>query len=126
MMKRGFTLVEVLLAVVILSLGLTVILTGTGRCLAVMKKARTYQDAIFALQKGEAEHPLTTVTNDVKNLDVQDERYGEFTYSRTVDNDTDEDGLYVVHSRVAWTERGKESFEEVVCYVLCLEDLKKK
>jgi prepilin-type N-terminal cleavage/methylation domain-containing protein len=125
MMKRGFTLVEVLLAVVILSLGLTVILTGTGRCLAVMKKARTYQDAIFALQKGEAEHPLTTVTNDIKNLEVQAENYGEFTYSRTIDEDTDEDGLYVVHSRVAWTERGKESFEEVVCYVLSLEDKKK-
>jgi prepilin-type N-terminal cleavage/methylation domain-containing protein len=125
MMKKGFTLVEVLLAVVILSLGLTVILTGTGRCLAVMKRAQTYQNAIFALQKGEAEHPLTTVTNDVKNLEVQDEKYGEFTYSRTVDEDTDEDGLYAVHSRVTWTQRGKESFEEVVCYVLCPNDKKK-
>ena len=121
-MKKGFTLVEVLLAVVILSFGLTVILTGTGRCLAVMKRARTYQNAIFALQKGEAEHPLTTVTNDVKKLEVQDERYGEFTYSRTVDDDTDKDGLYAVHSRVAWVERGHESFEEVVSYVLDLED----
>jgi prepilin-type N-terminal cleavage/methylation domain-containing protein len=125
MMKKGFTLVEVLLAVVILSLGLTVILTGTGRCLAVMKRARTYQNAIFALQKGEAEHPLTTVTNDVKNLEVRDEKYGEFTYSRTVDEDTDKDGLYAVHSRVAWTERGSESFEEVVCYIFYPDDTKK-
>jgi prepilin-type N-terminal cleavage/methylation domain-containing protein len=125
-MRKGFTLVEVLLAVVILSLGLTVILTGTGRCLAVMKRARNYQNAIFALQKGEAEHPITAATNDIKNVEVRDEKYGEFTYSRTVDDDKDKDGLHVVHSRVAWMERGSEVFEEVVCYVFCPEDAKKK
>ena len=125
-MKKGFTLVEVLLAVVILSLGMMVILTATSRCLAVMKKAQTYQNAIWALNATEADHPLTAVTNDIKNLEVSDAKYGEFTYTRTIGDDKDDDGLYPVHSRVSWTEKGHESFEEVVCYVLYLEDKQKK
>jgi prepilin-type N-terminal cleavage/methylation domain-containing protein len=124
--EKGFTLVEVLLAVVILSVGLTVVLTATSRCLAVMKKAQVYQNAIWALNAAETEHPLVVVTNDIKKLEVSDAKYGEFTYKRTVDSDDDDDGLYAVHSRVSWTERGGESYEEVVCYVLCLEDKQKK
>jgi len=121
----GFTLVEVLLAVVILSVGLTALLTGAARCIAVMKTAKSYQDAIWTLNKGEAEHPLTVVTNDIKSLEVSNEEYPNgFSYSREVEDDEDEDGLYVVRARATWSEKGRESKEEVVSYVMYLENKK--
>jgi len=118
-MKRGFTLVEVLLAAAILSASLVVLLTGASRCLAVMKSAKNYQQAQWTLGQGEVDFPMMA-TNDVKALAV-DEAKGHydngFTYSRTVDDDEDEDGLYVVRITVKWSDRENAPREEVVRYV---------
>lgn len=124
--RGGFTLVEVLLAVVIMSVGLTVLLTATARCLGVMKKAQNYQVALWTLNMGEAEHPIMA-TNDIKDIDVDSVEYPNgFTYSRKVEEDTDEDGLYAVRSRASWSEKGSESYEEVVGYIFHPEDKDKK
>jgi prepilin-type N-terminal cleavage/methylation domain-containing protein len=116
-MKRGFTLVEVLLATLILSLALVALLTGASRCLAVMKQAKQYQTAQWTLGLGEVDYPMEA-TNDVKQLAVDDVAYPNgCTYSRIVEDDEDEDGLYVVRIRVTWPGRGNVMKEEVVRYV---------
>ncbi len=116
----GMTLVEVALAVTILAVGLTVLLTGASRCLAVMKASHRYQNAMWAIEKGMAEHPLF-VTNDVKSLEIDGVEYGEYTFWRRVEDDEDEDGLYVTRTGVTWGDGDREMIEEVTQYVLELD-----
>ena len=99
--NSGLTLIEVMLAVAILSAGFAVLLSAAGRCLAVMKAAYTYQKAQWVLGMGQAEHPLIEV-EDIEDLEVDGETYeGGFVFSREVEDDEDEDELYVVRTRFA-------------------------
>ena len=117
----GMTLVEVMLAVAILGVGFAVLLTAASRCLAAVKMARGYQEAEWTFSMGEAENPLF-VTNDVESLIVAPTTYDNgFTFSRDIEDDEDEDGLYVVRARVTWSERGRKSFDEVVSYIFVPE-----
>lgn len=118
----AFTLIEVILAVLILSVGVTVLLTAASRCLAVFKIAKLRQNAIWVLDLAELEYPLIA-TNNVKRLEVDETEYGDgFVFSRVIEDDEDEDGLYLVRQTVKWKERGGYSSEEVVRYVLQLEN----
>jgi prepilin-type N-terminal cleavage/methylation domain-containing protein len=116
--RDGFTLVEVMLAAVILGVGLAVLMTAASRCLLVMKAARNYQEAQWVLGLGEADHPMAE-TNDLEDLNVAPTDYPNgCAFSREVEkDDEDEDGLHVVRTRVTWTQRGHEMKEEIVSYV---------
>jgi prepilin-type N-terminal cleavage/methylation domain-containing protein len=115
--RAGLTLIEVLLAVSILGVAFTALLTGASRCLAAIRKAKYYQDAQWTLAMGEADHPMLE-TNDVESLNVSAETYDNgLVYTREVEDDEDEDGLYLVRARVMWTDKGHEAYEEVVSYI---------
>lgn len=116
-MKKGMTLIEVIIAVLILSTGMTVLLTGASRCVAVMKKAANYQKAQWVLGMGNLEHPLTA-TNEPMDLAVGPIDYEGFKYVREVEEDDDKDGLFVLRERAIWSYRGSEAYEEAVRYVL--------
>lgn len=117
---RGLTLIEVLIAVAILGVAFTVLLTAASRCLAVMKIARNYQVAQYTLGLGQLEH-FVWPTNEIEEWEVDGEAYDNgFTFSRTVDEEEDEeedDYLYTVRTRVTWSDTGRDTFEEVVQYV---------
>lgn len=117
------TLIEVLLAVSILSLGLVVMLTAISRCLAVLKISEQYHKAMWAMSAGEAEFPLLRKP-DVKPEDyaVDPLDYDGITYSRVVedpDADSDENAhrLLVVVTRVSWMGRGREQTDEIPRYL---------
>ena len=117
----GLTLVEVLLAVAILGAGLTIRLTGAARCVSVMKVSKKYQEARWTLQRGELEYPVS-VTNEIEDIKVSPQTYPNgLTFERDVDDEPtaeeEQDGLYVVRSKVTWTEKGRELSEELVRYV---------
>jgi Tfp pilus assembly protein PilV len=117
----GLTLVEVLLAVAILGAGLTIMLTGAARCVSVMKVSKKYQEARWTLQRGELEYPVS-VTNEIEDIKVSPQTYPNgLTFERDVDDEPtaeeEQDGLYVVRSKVTWTEKGRELSEELVRYV---------
>lgn len=115
--RRGLTLIEVLLALVILGVGLTVLIATASRCLGVARKARHYENARHLLGVLEIDHPFDpeddAAESDGGRFDPPYERYG---WSRTAQpaGEEDDDGLYTVRTRIAWTERGREGAEEIV------------
>ena len=123
--QRGFTLIEVLLAAAILGMGLGMMMTAASRCLAAMKQARKYQEAQWTLNMGLLDYPLMP-TDDVEDWNVSGESYDNgLAFSREVEEEDaeEEDGLFVIRSRVTWSRNGREGFEEVVGYELNLEAL---
>ena len=136
--KRGLTLIEVVLATAILSVSLVVLLTGASRCVAVLKRARQHQDIQWTLNIGELEHPLLE-SEDIEDQEVDLVEYPRgYSFARVImddmtrlvpegnrlveeDDDTLEDGLYIVRSQVFETGREEKPVEEVMRYVLQLE-----
>ncbi len=119
--KPGFTLIEILLASAILGVSATVILVAASRCLAVMRTAAKYERAAFVMGSSHVDFPMIA-TNDVMGLAVSPVEYpGGYMFSREVEEDEDEDTLFVVRCRVAWSDRGHGMIEEVVRYVRQVE-----
>ena len=120
----GLTLIEVLLAATVLAISMTALLAGASRCIAVMRAARYYQEAQWALSLGELEHPIAAF-EDVDELEVQGKRYGNLTYSRVVEprDESEEDGLYILRSRISWQDRGRPKYEEVARFLFVPADL---
>lgn len=121
--RGGLTLIEVLMAVVLLSVGLTAMLVAASRCLQVIRVAKAYQDAQWVLNLGELEHPILP-TEDYEDWEVAETAYGDgYTYSRTVEEpEAYEDGLFILRSRASWSARDRNSYEEVVRLVFVPEE----
>jgi prepilin-type N-terminal cleavage/methylation domain-containing protein len=127
--KRGLTLLEVLIAVALLSLGLVVMLTAISRCLAVLKASTGYHRAMWALSVGEAENPIVlTDKGDFapEDFEVSPVDLGGVTFERTVeDPDADADDsevrLLVVKMKLTWSAYGKQKTEEVPRYIVFRE-----
>lgn len=65
--RRGFTLLEVMVATIILSAGLVVLLTSFMSCQKVMMASQTYETAQYVFTLGETAYPLPSpdlVTDD--------------------------------------------------------------
>ncbi len=117
-MKRGLTLIEVLLAVAILGIGAGALMLATGRCLAVISQSRHFSTAQRLILQTGAEHPLTrsTLKTGIDSGSFDDDL--GYTWEREVTEPTDENrkGLYTVRTRVGWSDRGRKSFEEVITW----------
>ena len=117
--RNGFTLIEVMLAVAIMSASAFALLLATSRCLGVASRSRKYHDAVSILDRGELEHPLI-VTNEVYENVVGEITYpGGYTFERTVEGTEEDEDLFIVRTRVTWAARGKSGFEEVAQYLYC-------
>ncbi len=114
--NAGLTLIEVMLAVVILGIGSGTLMLATARCLSVVAKARHYSNAQRLIQQVEAENPLSR--GELRDETVSGEFDDGYRWEREVIESEDEnrEGLYTVRTRVSWSTRGKERFEEVVTW----------
>lgn len=119
MKKRGMTLIEVLLAVVILGLGLSILVTSAGRCLSVVRKSRNYENARHLLGLLELEEPLDT--ENIKEGTESgrfDEPYEQYQWTRIIEETGEEDsGLYKIIVRIGWSDRNTDVYEEVQTYL---------
>jgi len=129
-MKRGFTLVEVMIATILLGLGATAILLSMSQSHKTMVYSTYFQTAQEVMDLGDMAYPLEDVKDD-RDLDVsetkatelwdlisnerltnaQEERYHGYTWERECVNRNDDEeierlgGLYVVKITVRWGDR---------------------
>ena len=129
-LNSGMTLIEVLMALAILTVAAGVLMTATSRCLAVVRTAKNYYEARRILEIGELEYPLLVVQKKSEkdltplNLKVGPIEYpGGFSYQRTSERNTEKEDLMVVRDRVTWSAKGREAFEEVTTYLYYTNDL---
>ncbi len=124
--RSGMTLVEVLLAAMLLGLGMMGIFTGLSRCLRLIQASRDIQKMQLAFDRGNLAHPMADIhsEDDIAKLVVEDDRLGKdlenYTFKRTFDRkEAPEDGtgfndhLFTVRTSVAWGE-GEDAREEIV------------
>ena len=116
---QGFSLIEAVLALAILSIGVFVLIEATSQCLAVVRVSKNYQTAREVLEQGELDYPLSW-TNSIEDNTVAPVEYpGGFTFSRNLDQVDGEEDLFIVTRRITWSETGQSSFEEVTSYLYC-------
>ena len=134
-MRKGFTLLEVLLAAIILGTGMAAILVSMSQSQRMMFSSAELETAQEVMDLGEMAYPLEDVT-DEDDLDVretkaselwdlvtdermsreQEDKFHGFTWEReNLDENPKEDdikrmnNLYRVRITVTWGERGRGS-----------------
>lgn len=143
MRRDGFTLIEILLATMILATGLFSLMVGLGNCAQMMALSKEYQDAQFVFSLGERCYPIPP--NDEVTDPEEDERlnidpvraeemiddlqmevsremretYKDFTFERAVEEkeletNEEDDGLYVLRTRITWGSGKEGYYEELV------------
>ena len=115
--RQAFTLIEVILAVAIMSMSSLAFLSLASQCLAVSALSRHYHDAVMIMDLANLDHPLL-LTNEVYDNVVSPETFDNgYVFTRDVIVDEDEEDLFIVRTKVAWSSRGKKCFEEVESYI---------
>jgi len=119
--RQGLSLVELLLALAILGLGLSGLVTATSRCLAIAGRLERYQEARRLLSEIEALDPLFREDVETgRTSGTFDPPYQAYRWEREIEEvpflDIEEPLLYHIRYRVSWSERGQESFEEAEMY----------
>lgn len=114
------TLIEVMLAVVILGLSLGALVEAASRALAVVRQARNYELARRMLGRVEVENPLRLLDEIVAGQESGGFEGGPagWNWTRTlVDLSADEEqkeGLFQLTTRVTWSQGGRRGMEETV------------
>jgi hypothetical protein len=107
-----------MLAVVILGIGSGVLLLATARCLAIVSKSQRYSTAQRLIGQVAAAHPLTRATIEAGTESGRFEQDPDYEWEREITESQNENrkGLFTVRTRVSWSDRGRNSFEEITTW----------
>ncbi|HMP90002.1 MAG TPA: prepilin-type N-terminal cleavage/methylation domain-containing protein [Kiritimatiellia bacterium] len=125
--QAGLTLIEVMLALVILTTGLVALVTAAGRCISVARQARNYEIARELLARIEVEKPAILEENveDIAGSGSFDRPHQNFRWVRSVEQEGfEDDGLWRVETEVLWTEHQSARREKVVTLIYWPEEKK--
>lgn len=138
-MRGGFTLLEVLIASIILGVGLMSIIVSMTQAQQMMISSTYLETAQEVMDFGDMAYPLSDVQDPEKDLDVREtkatelwekfagnerlsseqyEKYRTYTWEREALNRNDKDeikrlgGLYTVRVTVRWGDRRRGNGEE--------------
>lgn len=120
---RGFTLLEVMLAVIILGGALSVLYRSILVNIRMIDVSHERQEVAYVFSLGELEYPLRdieTIEEDAV-VDPDGSLKEGYIFERTVDEKeepeegVEDDGLYVVRTSVTWGE-GRNR-EEIIRYL---------
>jgi len=116
--KRGLTLIEVLIALVILSVGVSSMMVAMSRSLSVARVARNREVARGLIQRVDIENPIESVDMDEMSDSGRFDVPAGYAWSRdiTIVDEEERPGLFEVKTRITWSERGKEAFEEITVF----------
>jgi prepilin-type N-terminal cleavage/methylation domain-containing protein len=126
--RAGFSLIELVLAIIILGGGLTVIYHTIMVNMRIMGGSRDRQEVAYVFSLGELEHPLHDIEDPEEDIPVPPDyslKEG-YVFERTVDEkeepqeDVTDDRLYTVRTIVS-REDGS-SREEIVSYYRHVKD----
>lgn len=112
------TLIEVLIALIILSVGVSSMMLAMSRCLAVVRTARSRNVSHSLLRQVDVEYPIDKEALEEGGESGDFEDAEGYTWHREVSivDEEQRPGLFLVTTRVVWSERGKEAFEEMIGY----------
>jgi hypothetical protein len=114
-----------MIALAILGIGLSVLISTASKCLAVVKQSRNYETArhLLAIVELKFQNHLLELTEGQTLQDGSEQITFEapyYQYKGTWAVETigkEEDGLRQVTFRVAWSDRGDTPYEEVTTYL---------
>ena len=76
--SSGLTLVEVLLSIIILSIGVSTLMLATNRCLTVIKRAQNRDIAQNLIRQINTDHPIVKIDLDEKIENGDFEKFENF------------------------------------------------
>lgn len=125
--RAGLTLIEVMLALVILGVGMVALVTAAGRCIGVARQAKNYESARELLARVEVEKPmmLEEEPEDIAGGGSFDPPFETFKWNREIEQEGfEDDGLWKVATEISWTEHKTARRERVETLIYWPEDKK--
>ena len=115
----GLTLIEVILATMILAVGMSTLLAAAGRCLAVARKAKEYEVARRLVGQVDLEIPINFEEIEEGTESRQfGAPFSDYRWEREIElYPVEEYGVYSVRTQVSWSTKGRDANEETVTYI---------
>ena len=121
--SSGLSLVEVLLSIVILSVGISALMIATNKCLIVLKKAQNRDIAYNLIRQIDTDYPIQKNELDEKIESGSFKNYDDFTWEREIlfEDFEKTPGLFLINLTVMWSEKGNVSNEKISYYIYAPE-----
>ena len=121
--SSGLSLVEVLLSIVILSVGISALMIATNKCLVVLKRAQNRDIAYNLIRQIDTDYPIQKSELDEKIESGSFKNYDDFTWEREIlfEDFEKTPGLFLINLTVKWSEKGNVSNEKISYYIYAPE-----
>lgn len=121
--KRGLTLIEVLIALTIITVGVSSLMPAMASCLNVVRTVRNREMARSLLRRVDVENPIERTKFEERSETGDFEDAPAYDWSRNIlmVDEEERPGLFLVTTRVRWSERGRDTFEEITTYTYAPE-----
>lgn len=121
--SSGLSLVEVLLSIVILSVGISALMIATNKCLVVLKRAQNRDIAYNLIRQIDTDYPIQKNELDEKIESGNFKNYEDFSWEREIlfEDFEKTPGLFLINLTVMWSEKGNVSNEKISYYIYAPE-----